>query len=97
LKEENPEDIDIAVILEGDYFLLLEDIKEFLNTQRIDLIDLSQVSPFIALHIIKNGEIIFKENTKIENEYEMNILKKCQDLEAFRRKQLEFIKKAYDI
>ena len=97
LKEENPEDIDIAVILEGDYFRLLEDIKEFLNTQRIDLIDLSQVSPFIALHIIKNGEIIFKENTKIENEYEMNILKKCQDLEAFRRKQLEFIKKAYDI
>ncbi len=94
LKEENPEDVDLAVLLEGDYFALLEDLKEFLNTQRIDLIDLSQVSPFIALHIIKSGKILYAESTKVENEYEMNILRKCQDMEILRRKQMELMKRS---
>ncbi|MGB9858129.1 MAG: type VII toxin-antitoxin system MntA family adenylyltransferase antitoxin [Dictyoglomaceae bacterium] len=96
LREENPEDIDLAVLLEGDYFTLLEDLKELLNTQRIDLVDLSQVSPFVALHIIKNGKILYTENSKIENDYEMNILRKCQDMEVLRRKQIDSIKKLYD-
>jgi len=94
LREENPEDIDMAVLMEGDFLKLWEDITEFLNTQRIDLIDLSQVSPFIALHIIKSGKLIFKEDTEIENNYEMNILRKCQDLEILRRKQIELLKKS---
>lgn len=94
IKEENPEDVDLAVLLEGDYFALFEDLKEVLNTQRIDLVDLSQVSPFIALHIIKNGKILYAESTKVENEYEMNILRKCQDMEILRRKQIELMKRS---
>jgi len=94
IKGENPEDVDLAVLLEGDYFALLEDLKEVLNTQRIDLVDLSQVSPFIALHIIKNGKVLYAESTKVENEYEMTILRKCQDMEILRRKQIKLMKRS---
>lgn len=97
LYRENPEDVDIGVFLEGDYFKLLEDLKSFLSTQRIDLIDLSQISPFKVLHIIKTGKLIYKESKDIENYYELKILKICQDLEVLRRRQINLLKRSlYD-
>ncbi|MCX7845547.1 MAG: nucleotidyltransferase domain-containing protein [Dictyoglomaceae bacterium] len=94
LYKEVPEDVDIGVFFEGDYFELLKELKEYLNTERIDLIDLSQVSPFQILHIIKTGKLIYKESNKTENLYELKILKLCQDLETLRKKQIEVLKRS---
>ncbi len=95
LNREDPEDIDIGFLSDGDYFGLYEDMKKLLNTERIDLIDLSQVSPFFALHIISSGKLIYKEDVGTENTYEMKILKICQDLEIFRKKQVSILKREF--
>ncbi|HOP95686.1 MAG TPA: nucleotidyltransferase domain-containing protein [Dictyoglomaceae bacterium] len=94
-EKENPEDIDIAVLLEGDYFELLKSLKSYLSTERIDLLDLSAVSPFSALHILRTGKLIYSKSTKIENSYEMKILRECCDLEVLRKKEIEMIKKGF--
>lgn len=95
LRREDPEDIDIGVLMEGDYLKLLDDLTSFLNTHRIDLVNLSWISPFKVLHIIKTGKLIYKENEKIENSYELRILKICQDLEVLRRRQISFLKESF--
>ena len=94
LEREDAEDIDIAV-LGGDYFNLLEELKEYLGTERIDLLDLLAVSPFSACHILKTGKLIYSRGKDIENNYEMKIIRECCDLDVLRRKQMELIKEEF--
>lgn len=48
---------------------LYEDIKKLLDSERIDLIDFSQVSPFFAWHIISSGKLIYKKRRCGNREY----------------------------
>lgn len=58
-------------------------------------INLPPLSLFKVLHIIKTDRLIYKESEKLENFYELRILKICQDLEVLRRSQISFLKENF--
>lgn len=92
LTSDKPEDIDLAVLFDGDYFDLLEEIKNCLGTERVDLVDISNASPFFILDILRRGKLIYSRNNEIENSFEMKILRDVCDFEIIQRKYMEVLK-----
>ncbi len=66
------------------------DLEELLGVCRVDLVILSDASPFLALDVIA-GEQLFSADPDRTSEYELYILRKAGDLAYFerqRRKQI---------
>ncbi len=86
------DDVDIAVLPGQKNLLpLIEDISIVLCTDRIDIVDLSQVSPVMKMNIIKNGKLIYRRDEKIEDEFESRVLKEYRDTEFLRMKQKKIL------
>jgi predicted nucleotidyltransferase len=95
LKRPKPNDIDIAVLYNGDLIKLVSELMEFFRTDRIDVIDLRCAPCELAFSIIKNGKLIYKENDAVENSFELKTLKFFRDMETLRRKKLMVLRRKY--
>ena len=73
-----------------DRVRLTIDLEDLLGVCKVDLVILSEASPFLALDVIK-GEQLYSADPDRTVEYELYILRKAGDLAYFerqRRKQI---------
>ena len=94
---ENNVDVDLGVLPAQKYHLnakdrvrLTVDLEDLLGVCRVDLVILSEASPFLALDVIR-GEELYSADPNRTAEYELYILSKAGDLayfERLRRKQI---------
>lgn len=92
LLREAGNDVDIALLCEGDIVSIREDIQKILDSWRIDIVNLETASIWLAFEIISTGKLIYKVDTETENSFEMNIIKQYQDLKPVRDRQLIYLK-----
>lgn len=85
-------DVDMALLYDGDFAGMREDLQKRLGSWRLDIVNLKVAPIWLAFEIISSGKIIFKINTETENSFEMNILKQYHDLKPVRNKQLLYLK-----
>lgn len=93
----NGNDVDIAVLYEGDISELRTEIQEILGTWRIDLVNLKVAPLHICFEIISTGKLVHKVDDETENNFEMLIIKKYQDSEPIRAKYFELLKRNLQI
>jgi len=65
-------------------------LEDLLTVSRVDLVVLSEVSPFLALEIIK-GELLYCKDPDAQAEHELLILRRAGDLAYYERKRREVI------
>ena len=92
-------DLDIGVQLAERHKLsarekvkLTIDLEDFFQEQRVDLVVMSEIEPFLALEIIR-GELIYCDDFDAQAELELFVLRRAGDLayyEKQRRRQILF-------
>ncbi|MEM3361349.1 MAG: nucleotidyltransferase domain-containing protein [Candidatus Bathyarchaeia archaeon] len=90
-------DVDIAVLYDGDISELRLEIQEILGTWRIDLVNLKVAPLHICFEIISTGKLVHKVDDETENNFEMLIIKKYQDSEPIRAKYFELLRRNLQI
>ncbi|MFW9916762.1 MAG: nucleotidyltransferase domain-containing protein [Candidatus Thorarchaeota archaeon] len=91
LDEFMKSDLDIGVKTRPDVRLSLDDkvqltqaLEDIFDISRVDLIDLKQADPFLALDIVK-GELLYSRDDDVQAEYELFILRRAGDLAYYAR------------
>lgn len=97
IASEKNVDVDLGVLPAQKYHLnvkdrvrLTVDLEDLIGVCRVDLVILSEASPFLALDVIR-GEELYSADPNRSAEYELYILRKAGDLayfERLRRKQI---------
>jgi len=85
-------DVDIALLYEGDFTVMRDELQKRLGTWRLDIVNLQNAPIYIAFEVISTGRLIFKQDEETENSFEMNIVKRYQDLKPVRDKHLIYLK-----
>jgi predicted nucleotidyltransferase len=90
-------DVDIALLYDGDFLAIREDIQEILGSWRLDIVNLRAAPVLLSFEIISTGELIYKMDAETENSFEMSIIKQYQDLKPIRDRQLRYLKENLEI
>lgn len=69
---------------------LAQDLEELFGVPRIDLVILTDATPFLAANIIR-GERLYANNEYLADEYDLYILRRAGDLAHFERERLSII------
>ncbi|MBM4136979.1 MAG: nucleotidyltransferase domain-containing protein [Nitrospira sp.] len=86
------EDVDIALLYDGDISQIREELQRSLGVWRLDIVNLKNAPVWISFEIIRTGRLIYKIDTETENSFETHIIKRYQDLKPIRDKQLRYLK-----
>lgn len=95
-KEEKGEDVDIALLFDGDMDEMRSLIMEHLGTERVDLVNLKTASPVMKMQIVKTGRLIYRRSIEDENRFEMDVIRKYLDFEPMMRRRFEILKKRFN-
>jgi len=88
VKGEVASDIDLAVLPGNrDLGSLRVKVCDVLNTQRLDLVNLDTASPLLRFEIVKNGVLIFKKHDRVENDFELSVIREYRDTAHLRKSQ----------
>ena len=86
-------DVDLGVLPAQKYHLnvkdrvrLTVDLEDLIGVCRVDLVILSEASPFLALDVIR-GEELYSADPNRTAEYELYILRTVGDLAYFERRR----------
>ena len=87
-------DIDLALLMPKDVlaFPLREIIADFLNTQRLDIVDLRQANPVLQYQIISTGRSLYVADQAQKLDCERFILRRYKDTIHLRRQQDAILK-----
>ncbi|AAM23974.1 putative nucleotidyltransferase [Caldanaerobacter subterraneus subsp. tengcongensis MB4] len=90
-------DLDIAVLLGGDYTLfekleLIGDLVEIFKRDDVDLVILNEANSVLRHQVIKYGKIIFEESEDVRVDFEVKTLREYMDMEYFRKVQMDIVK-----
>lgn len=82
------EDVDLALLMSAGQrpFTLQEKINEFLDTERVDIIDLRRATPVMRFEIISTGRCIYAANDEIQGDMEISWLREYRDTAWLRNK-----------
>jgi predicted nucleotidyltransferase len=90
-------DLDIGVqpaekcrLSPKDKVTLAIELEDLFHVPRVDLVLLSEATPFLALDIIR-GELIYCSDYDAQAEYELYVLRRAGDLAHFERKRRRHI------
>lgn len=86
------EDVDIALLYDGDVFTVREELQRRLGVWRLDIVNLKSAPVWLVFEIISSGKVIYKTDTETENSFEMKIIKQYQDSKPVRDRQLRQLK-----
>ncbi len=69
---------------------LAQELEDFFNVPRVDLLVIPEVDPFVAANIIR-GERLYCRDEYLADEYELFILRRAGDLLPLERERLALI------
>lgn len=97
LDRTSASDIDIGVLPVSGHRLDARDrasltmaLEDLLGAPRVDLVVLSEASPYLALDVIR-GETLYARDRDRVAEFELYVLRRAGDLAAFERARRETI------
>lgn len=90
-------DLDIAVLLGGDYapfkkLELIGDLVEIFKRDDVDLVILNEANSVLRHQVIKYGKVIFEESEDVRVDFEVKTLREYMDMEYFRKVQMDIVK-----
>ena len=92
-------DVDIGIRPKKGIILTLEEqvklaieLEDLMGVGRVDLLNLVEVDPFLALDIIR-GELLYSEDPDKQAEHELYILRRAGDLVYLKKQQIRQILK----
>jgi len=87
-------DVDVGVKIEKGVSLTVREkvrlgieLEDLFDVNRVDLLVISEVDPFVAANIVR-GERIYCEDDYIADEYDLYILRRAGDLVYLERKRM---------
>lgn len=92
LLNKKGEDVDIALLYDGDFPVLREEMQKKLGTWRLDIVNLKEAPVSTAFEVLQSGKLIYKINTESENLFELSVIKQYQDLRPVKSRQLKLLK-----
>jgi predicted nucleotidyltransferase len=69
---------------------LMLDLEDLLEVGRVDLVILSEASPYLALDVVR-GELLCATDLDAEAEYQLYVLRRAGDLAPFERERWRII------
>ncbi len=88
VRDGKGQDVDLALLMPEEQrpFTLQQTINEFLDTERVDIIDLRRATPVMRFEIISTGQCIYAENETIQGQIEIIWLREYRDTAWLRKK-----------
>lgn len=90
-------DLDMGVRPECTTYLsakrkveLMIALEDFFNVSRVDLVDLTEADPFLALEVI-HGELLYTKNLDDQAEYELFVLRRAADLMPYKKERIRMV------
>ncbi len=92
-------DVDIAVqphpnitLTAHDRVRLTLELEDLFSAPRVDLVVLSEASPFLALEVIR-GELLYTADEDAQAETELYVLRRAADLAPLQRERVQLVLK----
>lgn len=92
-----PSDVDFgAKAIEGLTWSVIDKVRltiameDFLGVERVQLVSLAEVDPFLAAEVIR-GERLFAREEHTANEYELYVLRRAGDLIPLERQRMALV------
>lgn len=87
-------DVDLAILTDGQpAHLLREDICEWLDTERVDVVDLRRAAPVLRMEIVETGTVLFAADDMIQLTFELATLREYRDSAYMRQQQELFLRR----
>lgn len=87
------QDVDLGILTQGEsVFRLRAAITDWLGTERVDLVDLSQASPVLRFEILRTGQLLYAANEAICEQFELATLHLYRDTAPLRHQQEVYLK-----
>ena len=94
--KENPEDIDIAVLVDGKknerttylhryVASLISELKELLAYENVDVVLLNLAAPVICMQVLRKGKIVYMRDRQAVVAFSMRTIGRYQDLTMMRK------------
>ena len=96
LLKDNPEDIDIAVLvdpkkIESSIYpvryvgSLITDLMDVLQSEKVDVVFLNNASPVICMQVLGKGKILYERDPHALAEFSMRAIGRYHDLKMVRK------------
>ena len=90
---ETGHDVDLAILRYAEpAHHLWGALSNRLDTERLDLVDLSEASPVLRFDIISTGKLLYAKNDDVCNNFEMATLREYKDTAWLRRRQGQILR-----
>jgi predicted nucleotidyltransferase len=91
---EAADDVDLALLVrQGSAHDLWPEVADALGTDRLDLVDLATASPTLRFRVVRDGRLLFAEDARTENEFEMAAIREYRDTAHRRRIQDAYVRR----
>ncbi|MFW6097231.1 MAG: type VII toxin-antitoxin system MntA family adenylyltransferase antitoxin [Chloroflexota bacterium] len=82
------QDVDIALLtIEEPAYQLRDAITQWLDTERVDIIDLRRASPVFRMEIIETGVPLYEADDDVRLDFELRTMREYRDTAYLRRQQ----------
>lgn len=106
LTRRNPEDLDIAFIVQKDagsgteypygyHAHLVADLMKALHRNDIDVVILNDASPLLCIQVLKNGNLVYNRNEQERIQLEKRMRDRYLDTAPLRRIKEYYLKQRY--
>jgi predicted nucleotidyltransferase len=95
LAQDGPaNDVDIALLMPAEQpaFPMRQLIAEWLDVERIDVVDLRLAHPVLRFEIISNGKLLYGVSEENRRQFEMSVLREYKDTAYLRRSQEQMLR-----
>lgn len=90
---ERGKDIDLAILLrDKPAYYLREKINRFLETERVDLVDLRDAPPVLLFEIIRTGKPVYYVSDDELERFELRAINLYRDTAPMRRLQNNYLR-----
>lgn len=95
--EGAPEDVDLAILTDGEpVHTLRAALEEALGTRRLDLVDLRRASPRLRFHVVRDGRLLHARDDETLNRFELDTLHLYRDTAPLRRRHRDVLRERMD-
>jgi uncharacterized protein len=93
-QERAANDVDIALLMSDALpaYPLRQQIADWLNIERIDVVDLRHASPVLRFEIISSGKLLYASREAMRHQFEMAVLREYKDTAYLRRRQKQMLR-----
>ena len=87
-------DVDLAILTDADPpYRLRNDICAWLDTERLDIVDLRRASPVLRMEVIQTGRLLYAADEAIRLDFVLETLRDYRDTAYLRQQQERLLRR----